>query len=268
MKINLFPKWTFSLGLLVYLTLLINCSQVDKSVKKSSYSLTAKLKYQQALEAFEDNNYISAIKTFNQVKNQFPYSVYAVKAELKIGDCYFKKGDFLLAIDEYQMFTRMHPKHEQIPYALFKISLAYFEQMPADFWVILPPSYERDMAATHNALRSFDFLLEKYPQSKYTKEAKDNRRICRRKLADFEYYVADFYRKKKKYTGALWRLEIIKNQYSDIYPEEKILLELLELQLKREETEAAQKILIQLQKKYSGSDSLKAAQKLLGEKDG
>ena len=203
------------------------CGSTDTAEHAVTYQVTAKSNYEKGLKELKDENYPEAIKYFNFVKQKFPFSKYAVLAELRIADTQFERGHYLEAVDQYKMFGRSHPTHELVEdgYVGFKICEAYVKQMPDDFF-LLPPSFEKDQSATRDALREIDMFIEKWPKSKYVDKAKQYRLQAAHSLAASELYVARFYVKKDKWRAAQWRLEGLLKEYSgtDLDPPALLLL--------------------------------------------
>jgi len=191
------------------------CGGGSEGEHNVTYQVTAKSNYEKGLKELKDDNFPEAIKYFNFVKQKFPFSKYAVLAELRIADTQFERGHYLEAVDQYKMFGRSHPTHEFVEdgYVGFKICEAYVKQMPEDFFLI-PPAHEKDQSATRDARREIDMFIEKWPHSKYLDKAKQYRRDATRSLAASELYVARFYAKRDKWRAAAWRLEGLLKEYS------------------------------------------------------
>src|SRR5215831_15485982 len=202
------------------------CGGGSEGEHNVTYQVTAKSNYEKGLKELKDDNFPEAIKYFNFVKQKFPFSKYAVLAELRIADTQFERGHYLEAVDQYKMFGRSHPTHEFVEdgYVGFKICEAYVKQMPEDFF-LLPPAYEKDQSATKDALREIDAFVEKWPKSKYVEQAKKMRLEAVRSLAAAELYVARFYWNRSKYRATAWRLEGMLKEYSGTsYDPEALLL--------------------------------------------
>ena len=102
------------------------------------------------------------------MKQKYPFSKFAVMAELALADTQFARGNYAEAIDSYKSFSRLHPTHEKVEdgYVAFKIGESYYKDMPDDVW-ILPPSYEKDQSAVVDAQRELNDFLKKFPDSSY-----------------------------------------------------------------------------------------------------
>ncbi|NIQ37726.1 MAG: outer membrane protein assembly factor BamD [Proteobacteria bacterium] len=162
--------------------------------------------YDKGLSRFNSGKYQTAIEIFNDVKNYYPESTYASRAEIKIADAHFFLAEYEEAIVIYEEFRKLHPYHEDIPYILFQIGQAYFKQVK---------SSDRDQTPARKALSNFRYLVENYPPSIFTETAKERIRVCRRGLAEHEFAVGKFYYRKGNYRGAAARFEEIIANYED-----------------------------------------------------
>jgi outer membrane protein assembly factor BamD len=203
------------------------CASSDEATKPITYSLTAKQNYEKGLGELKDENFPEAQKYFQFVKQKYPFSKYAVLAELAVADTQFARGNYTEAIDSYKNFARLHPTHEKVEdgYVAFKIGESYFKDMPDNVW-ILPPSYEKDQSAVIDALRELEDFRKKFPESPYFKQAEGLRKQVLQRLVDHEVYVARFYLHRDHPKAAALRLEGAVKRYPGSGREPEILLAL------------------------------------------
>jgi outer membrane protein assembly factor BamD len=208
------------------------CASSDEATKPITYSLTAKQNYDKGLAELKDENYPEALKYFQFVKSKYPFSKYAVLAELAMADTQFARANYTEAIDAYKSFARLHPTHEKVEdgYVAFKIGESYFKDMPDDLW-ILPPSYEKDQSAVIDALRELDDFRKKFPDSQYLKRAAELRKEVLQRLVDHEVYVARFYLRGDHPKAAAMRLEGAIKRYPGSGREPELLFALGETYL-------------------------------------
>jgi outer membrane protein assembly factor BamD len=193
---------------------------------KVEYSVSARANYEKGLDKLKDDDWIAAAKYFSFIRARFPYSKFAVLAELRLADAEFGAGHYLQAIDSYNMFSKFHPTHEMVGngYAAFRVGEAYYEMLPSDFW-LLPPSYEKDQSATVDAHRELVSFLHKYPKSPFLEKAKKMVKKCGRRLAQHEWYVAEFYWQRDRPMGTVLRLRRLLDKYSGVgYDQEALWL--------------------------------------------
>jgi outer membrane protein assembly factor BamD len=211
------------LALLIALALAACGGKTTGAVK---YSVSAQRNYEKGLDELKDKDWIAASKYFAFIKSRFPYSKFAVLAELRLADAQFGAGEYEAAIDSYKMFIKFHPTHEMVVngYAAFKIGESYFKQLPGDFW-LLPPSYEKDQTATEEAADELRSFLEKYPDSPSRKDAQKILDAVGHRLAAHEWYVARYYWDRDKPMGTVLRLRHLLDKYSGVgYDEEALWL--------------------------------------------
>jgi len=166
--------------------------------------------FNQGLAYFEDEDYMRARETFQQLKDNYPLSKYSIVAELRIADSYYHDGEYNEAILYYEEFKKLHPTNPVIPYILYQIGMSYFNQIL---------SIDRDQTFAENAAKQFKYITSRYPSTIYGVSAKKKLRICKERMAQHEFYVGHFYFKKKKYKGALHRFK----KTLEIFPESNFI---------------------------------------------
>jgi len=195
----------------IALILLVGCA--GKGVKTTGGN--PETLYRQGLVRFNKRDYPEALKRFQQLKSGFPDSPpYTVWAELKVGDCHFLMKEYVEAIAAYEEFKKIHPTHEEMPYVQYQIGMSYFNQM-------LSP--DRDQTFTKKALSSFEYLVANYPSSLFTEKAKEKIEICRKRLADHEFYVGNFYYKRGNVLAASLRFQASLTKFPGTPEEDKTL---------------------------------------------
>lgn len=180
----------------------------QKDIQKSPQEM-----YNEGLKLLNKKKYERAAEAFRQLKEEHPLSSYTPLAELRIADALFFNKSYTEAVNQYEEFRKLHPLHAEVPYAIYQIGMCYFKQML---------SVDRDQTATEKALEQFRYLIENFPQSPHTPAAREKVRVCRRQLAEHEYYIAHFYFRMKKYRAALGRFEKILQDFPELGYEEKL----------------------------------------------
>lgn len=180
-----------------------------------NYSVSAQQNYTKGLEELKKKDWIAAAKYFSFIKARFPYSKYAVLAELRMADAEFGAGHYLQAIDSYKMYMKFHPTHDMVTngYCSFRIGESYYKMLPGDWW-ILPPSYEKDQSASYDAERELRKFIRQYKDSPFVKKANPMLVKVSNKLAQHEWYVAKFYWERGKPMGTVLRLRRLLDRYA------------------------------------------------------
>jgi outer membrane protein assembly factor BamD len=162
---------------------------------------------QEGIEAYDRGNYNAALKAFEQLKNWYPFSQYAILAELKIADAHYHLQQYPEAIVAYEEFERLHPRNEAVPYVVYQIGRCYFEQLD---------TIDRDQTSARKALDAFQRLIRQYPNDTYALKAGTHIVKCYQSLAGHEFYVGRFYFRQSNYQAALHRFLAVINQYPDV----------------------------------------------------
>jgi outer membrane protein assembly factor BamD len=166
------------------------------------------------MEAFNNQRYRAAIESFDKLKDWYPFSKYAILAELKIADAHFYLGEYEAAITAYESFENLHPRNEATPYVIFQRGVSYIEQME---------TVDRDQKSAKKAIETFNRLKKTYPDSEYTAQAENYIRLSMKNLAGHEFYVGEFYFKNRRYKAAKARFRTVVSSYPDVGLTEKAL---------------------------------------------
>lgn len=168
---------------------------------------TAQELFEAGNDAMSEKNYVSASGYYSKLKENYPFSPYAVEAELSLADCYFLDEEWNMAVEAYKEFELLHPRHQAIPYVLFNIGMANLNGYP---------SIDRPATQVEEAYSYFQRLNESYPGTEYAEVALEKMRECRRIMAEHELFYADFYFRMERYTSALVRYKVIVDHFSDV----------------------------------------------------
>ncbi len=251
MKKSIFLKWMILVP--VTLALLFGCGGKGKDVKKIEGD--PETLYKQGLVRFNKRDYSEALKIFEELKSIFPDSPpYTLWAELKVGDCHFLREEYVEAIAAYEEFKKIHPTHEEIPYVQFQIGMSYFNQLL---------SLDRDQTSTQRALSSFEYLVANYPPSLFTEKAKEKIGVCKKRLADHEFYIGNFYYKRGNFQAAASRFEGLLEKFPKDSDEDKTLYLLGKSYLELGRWEKAKVTFMKIVTEYPKSPHFKEARALL-----
>ena len=176
---------------------------------------SARQAWERAERVFKSGDYVEAIRRYNLLRTKFPYSELATLADLRIADAYFAQEKYATAVEQYRAFAKLHPQHQRVTYANWRVALSFYEQMPEDWW-FLPPGYERDLRRARDAEREIAYFINRFGSNEYTPKARKLLALTRRRLADHELYVAEFYLKRNNPRAAAMRLTYLLQNYSGL----------------------------------------------------
>jgi len=149
-------------------------------------------------------NYQDAIDKFQDIIDNYPYSEYAVLAELRIADAHFAQGRWEEALNYYRDFAQLHPDHEKVPYTMLRTALCHERQSEKSV---------RDQTQTREAVAALDGLILRYPNAPETAEAEELWKKLRRKLAKQALEVGDFYFQRDEYQSAANRYRSVIDEF-------------------------------------------------------
>jgi len=192
----------FSIIVLLFMLFFSGCAWFETQEEKTADELIA-----EGSESYENENYQNAIKSFTDLKDWYPFSKYAVIAELKIADAHYHLEEYEEAVFAYEEFENLHPRNEKTPYAVYQIAKCHFNRVD---------TVDRDQTSARKALDTYNRLIKYYPDSAYIPEAKEEKNECIKSLAGNELYVALFYYKTEHYKGALHRFKAVITDYPDV----------------------------------------------------
>lgn len=168
---------------------------------------TAQELYENATDAMQDKDYLQAIKYYQRLKDDYPFSPYAVEAELALGDAYYLDEQYPEAAEMYKDFESLHPRHPSIPYVLYQVGMADLHSFV---------SIDRPTTSVQESLEYFERLRESFPDSEYAQKAPEEIKKGRQILAEHELYLGDVFWRMKRYGPAWKRYTYIIENFPDL----------------------------------------------------
>jgi outer membrane protein assembly factor BamD len=161
--------------------------------------------YQQGVRQMKRASYDEAVLSFEKVRNHFPFNQWSVLAELRVADCQFEKGSYLEAADAYAEFVRLHPRHEEVDYAVFRSARSELQLAPVES--------QKDQSHTRRGLDGLRRFEANFPQSRFTEEARRRREKAEQKLATAAVAIGDFYWRQKAWKAAERRYRMAVDEF-------------------------------------------------------
>jgi outer membrane protein assembly factor BamD len=170
-------------------------------------NLTAEELAINGMDQFENGNYYKAVEHFQRLKDIYPFSRYAMLAELKLGDAHYRLEQYEDALFAYEEFEKLHPRNEAIPYVIYQIGRCHFDRVSTP---------DRDQTEARKALEAFTRLQKQYPNDPYSRSAAEHMVACYKSLSGHEFIVGEFYFKSKHFKAALTRFRTVVSDYPDV----------------------------------------------------
>jgi outer membrane protein assembly factor BamD len=174
---------------------------------KDRKELTVEEQYELGLKYLRHESYVKALEQFNRIRNTHRDDPYSVKAELAIGDVYYKKREWDQARLAYEDFMRMHPRHPDLDYVVYRMGLSLYRKSP-----VVPG---RDQTWTKQAVHTWAGFEARFPDSEYKDEVTELLDMSRDRLALKELEIARFYLRRHAWPAVSDRAEGMLRTYPD-----------------------------------------------------
>ncbi len=201
--------------------------QSETELTEEELAKTAEQIYQEAREYLKDERYTKAIEAYQNLQIRYPFSRFAIQAQLDLGLAHLKNGDPDASLVTLDRFIKMQPAHPNIDYAYYLRGLVNFDRSNGLLQRFIPTDdTQRDVQSLTEAHGNFTNLLEKYPDTQYREDAEQRMVSLRNKLARHEIHVANYYVKRKAYIAAVRRAISVLENYprSTSVPDALVLL--------------------------------------------
>ncbi len=230
-------------------------SSDDDSVFKD---MTAKQIFDEAEDALVDEDYSKAIRYYEALDAMYPFSEYSQQGLLDSIYAYYENEDTALAAATADRYIHLYPRSANVDYAYYMKGLADFDQPRGTLAKVLPlDSSYRDPGTQLQAYTDFSVLVTRYPNSRYTPDARQRMLYLRNMFAQSELNVAEFYMKRKMYVAAANRASYLLETYPQAPQTEKALVVLIKADRALHLDKAADDALNVLKTSYPNSKELK-----------
>lgn len=210
---------------------------------RSCMKLSSKARYEDSVQCLE------------MLKARYPQSEFSEEAELKIGDAYFSKKDYLIAAESYAAFLNLHPRSKKADYAYYRMGYSYYKEAPK--------AIDRDQEYIEKAIDNLDIAVRRFPGSSYQGLASVTLASARRRVASRNYYIGRFYFRTGEYLAAIPRFLEVAEKYPDSGFADKALYKAIMACLHLKRVDEAKEIFGKLTTEYPNSTRTKIAERKL-----
>lgn len=175
--------------------------------------------YNEGLSRAQNGDSEGAVKKFEEIDKQAPFSPYAKKGLIMVAYTNFQAAKWEDAITASKRFLAQNPASPDAAYAQYIMAMSYYNQIP---------DATRDQERTERALAAMQELLDRYPKSEYVIDTREKMLVARDQLAGKEMNVGRYYLEKRNYTGAVNRFRDVITKYQTTRHVEEALMRLTE----------------------------------------
>lgn len=178
-------------------------STEDAATKDAPETLYAEAKAEMAAGSWEN-----AAKLLTRVESRASGSLLGQQAQLDLAYTQWKQGDKAEALSTLDRFIRFYPSSPGSDYALYLRGLVNFNDNLGILGSISGQKLsERDQQASRDAYQSFKELVERFPDSRYTPDARERMNFVVNSLSEYEVVVARYYLRRGAYLAAANRAQ-------------------------------------------------------------
>ncbi len=239
--------------LIFSLVFFFNCSKKDPIYEPTS-KLDPYVLYQEAMKAFDRNDFFFASKKFSEAELNFDKIELAAKSSIMSSFCLYSISFYNEAIDNINSYLKNYPADKNVIYAHYLEALIYFEQISDE---------KKDLEPLLKAKAKIEFFMAKYPDTDYSIDLKFKKDLILNQLAAKEMFVAKFYISTQKWIPAINRLKIIVKKYDKTIFIEEALHRLVEIHYYLGLENEAKKYAQILGYNYNSSEWFKQSYKIL-----
>lgn len=238
---------------------LISCQSVGGKQQAPLYiERPVEALYNDARDLVARKDYSEAVRAFEEVDRQHPYSEWARRAILMSAYANYAQNKYEEAITSAQRYVSMYQgTEENSAYAYYLIAICYFEQIV---------DVGRDQRMTELALASLNEMVQRYPTTSYAKDARLKMDMTRDQLAGKEMEIGRYYLIEDQHLAAIGRFRRVVDIYQTTTHVPEAMHRLVEAYVSMGLIDEATKIGAVLGYNYPGSEWYEASYNLLTSK--
>jgi outer membrane protein assembly factor BamD len=180
--------------------------------------------YQEARDEVSVGAWDKAIGLFEKLEGRAAGTVLAQQAQIEKAWAQYKTGDKVQAVATLDRFMRLHPTSPAMDYALYLKGLVNFNDNLGLFSSLVNQDLsERDQKAAKESFEAFLELSKRFPESKYTPDARLRMNYIVNSLASYEVHVARYYASRGAHVAAVNRAQQALTDYQNVPAAEEAL---------------------------------------------
>lgn len=199
--------------LLLVTALLAGCSTkpLDPTAKMTPEEI-----YAQAQEEIQNIQYTKGIELLDKLEGRAAGTPLAQQAQIDKAYAHYRNEEPAQAIATLDRFMRLHPASPAIDYALYLKGIVNFNENLGLFSALTRQDLsERDQLASKESYAAFKELITRFPESRYTPDARARMTYIVNSLALYEVHVARYYYSRGAYVAAIARAQQAITDYRD-----------------------------------------------------
>jgi outer membrane protein assembly factor BamD len=165
-----------------------------------------------------------AIPLLEKLESRAAGTPLAQQAQLDKAYVNYKSSEPAQALATLDRFIKLHPASPAMDYALYLKGIINFNDDLGMFSVVTRQDLaERDQKAAKESFESFKELTSRFPDSRYSADARLRMNYIVNSLAQYEVHVARYYFKRGAYLAAVNRAQAAVTEYREVPAHEEAL---------------------------------------------
>lgn len=207
-------------------SLLAACANSDYD---ATASWSVEKLYSEAKDEMANGGYTKAIGYFEKLENRAAGTPLAQQAQIDKAWAQYKNAEPVQAIATLDRFIKLHPASPAVDYALYLKGVINFnDELGFVSSFTGQDLAERDPKQAKESFEAFKELITRFPDSKYTEDARYRMAYIKNSLARSDVYVAKYYFSKGAYVAASNRAQNTIKEYRDSPAVEEALFVLMQ----------------------------------------
>lgn len=173
--------------------------------------------YAEAKDEASSGAYDKAVPLYEKLEGRAAGTPLAQQAQIEKAYAQYKGGEQAQALSTLDRFIKLHPASPALDYALYLKGLVNFNDNLGLFGFISRQDLsERDQKSAKESFESFRELVTRFPDSRYTSDARLRMNYIVNSLAQSEVHVARYYYSRGAYIAAINRAQSAISDYRDV----------------------------------------------------
>ena len=180
--------------------------------------------YNEAKDEMAAGGYDKAIGMYEKLEGRAAGTPLAQQAQLDKAWAQYKTNEPVQAVATLDRFIKLHPASPALDYALYLKGLVNFNENLGLFssWAEQDLA-ERDPKQAKESFEAFRELVQRFPNSKYSEDARLRMAFIKNSLARSDVHVARFYFQRGAYVAAINRAQTTVQEFRDVPAVEEAL---------------------------------------------
>lgn len=180
--------------------------------------------FQDGKEEMNSANWKLAKERFLAVETRFPLGIYAQQSMINLAYCQWKDKEPEVALSTIARFQQQYPNHPAMDYALYLKGMINFTPPSAVFASLTRQNPgERDPKALRQSYLAFNELIDRFPDSRYSVDARKRVAWLVNTMAENEKFVARYYYERYAYVAAINRAQLVITDFQGVPASEEAL---------------------------------------------